>query len=309
MNNFQYIKNNNINREKWNDCVSKSVNSRVYGLSWYLDVVCENWDGIIFGNYDVVFPVIFKKIFFLKKSYHPLFCQQLGPFYKNKNLINKNFTDLFDEILKKHFKRYIYQTTSDYDLDLSKYEINFPCWYSRTNLTLSLKKTYNELKKRYKKNTIRNLKKSKQFNFKIVKGIGVDVFLDLYKTNSKIRKSIYSSKLFLFKNDNYLIIEKVISTCLNKKRGQLIAVSDQEGNIISASFFLSCFKRKIMLFNVTKPNYKQYHTMTYLIDYFIQSNCECDMLLDFEGSNIEGVKKFYTGFGSRNQKYSIVLRK
>jgi len=308
MSNFKYIKNNNINRKKWNDCVSRSVNSRVYGLSWYLDIVCENWDGIIFGDYDVVFPVIFKKIFFLKKSYHPLFCQQLGPFYKNRNVIKRKFTDLFDEILVKYFNRYIYQTTSDYDLELSKNGIYFPYWRPRTNLILDLNQTYNEIKNGYNKNTIRNLKKSKLFNLKIVKGIDVDSFSDLYKTNLKIRKSIYSLKSLFFKNSNYLIIEKLISVCLNKKKGQLIAVSSQEGSIISAAFFLSCFKRKIMLFNVTKPNHKQYHAMTFLIDYFIQSNCEEDILLDFEGSNIEGVKKFYAGFGSRDQKYSMVLR-
>ena len=62
MNDFQYIKNNYINRNKWNECVSKSINSRVYGLSWYLDIVCKNWDGIVFGDYEAVFPVVFKNL-------------------------------------------------------------------------------------------------------------------------------------------------------------------------------------------------------------------------------------------------------
>ena len=58
MNKIYYIKNININREKWDDCVSNSVNSRVYGLSWYLDIVCKNWDGIVIDDYEIVFPVI-----------------------------------------------------------------------------------------------------------------------------------------------------------------------------------------------------------------------------------------------------------
>ena len=35
-------------------------------MSWYLDIVSKNWDGIIVDDYEIVFPIIFKKIFFLK---------------------------------------------------------------------------------------------------------------------------------------------------------------------------------------------------------------------------------------------------
>ena len=52
-----------------------------------------------------------------------------------------------------------------------------------------------------------------------------------------------------------------------------------------------------MLFNVTSPKYKHFHSMTFLINYFIKSNCMQKKFLDFEGSNIEGVKNFYAGFG------------
>ena len=81
-----YIKNSNIDREKWDKCIVSSCNPRIYAISWYLDIVCKNWDGLVFGDYEVVFPVVFKKRFFLKKSYHPFFCQQLGLFSKDKNL-------------------------------------------------------------------------------------------------------------------------------------------------------------------------------------------------------------------------------
>ena len=319
MNNFQYIKNKQINREKWDKCISESINSRVYALSWYLDIVCKNWDGIIFGDYDVVFPVVFKKIFFFKESYHPLFCQQLGPFYQKKNLINRNFIESFNEILTKYFTSHIYHITFEYNLELrDKYDfknmLSFNCKKSsfldfqhRTNLVIHLGKTYDQLKSSYNKNTIRNLKKSSQFKLKITHEIEPDKFMDLYKKNKNIRASI--QKFYPFKMSNYSIVKQLISTCLSKKMGQLIAVFDQEENIISAAFFLNCFKRKIMLFNVTHPKKNQYHSMTFLIDYFIKSHSKKDMLLDFEGSNIEGVKKFYNGFGSFNQPYSMVTKR
>lgn len=328
MNDFQYIKNNYINRNKWNECVSKSINSRVYGLSWYLDIVCKNWDGIIFGDYEAVFPVVFKNFFFSKKSYHPLFCQQLGLFYKNSfNQISEEgfIKSLHNNILPKYFKKYIYCATSEFsnlldnkagcsrmqivDSDTKLYftehaSIIGAFASTQNNLQIDLRNDYIDIKNGYNKNTIRNLKKSLGFNLRIKKEITIDVFMDLYKKNKKIARSIQNP--IFFKNHNYLIIKNLISTSLRKKRGRLIGVYNQENNIISAAFFLSCFNREIILFNVTKPNSKHYHSMTFLIDYFINSNCNEDKLLDFEGSNIEGIRSFNAGFGSLNNQYYTI---
>ena len=308
MNNFQYIKKNDINREKWDKCVSESINSRVYALSWYLDIVCKNWDGIIFGDYEAVFPVIFKKIFFIKKSYHPLFCQQLGHFYKNENLINEDNLILFHRFFKKHFNEYTFCSTSEFAAQFSQLQssslflesMNSIFWNSKANLELDLKRNYNDIKDLYNKNTIRNLKKSESYNLKIQKNLSVNTFLELYKTNKKIKKSI--KNIFSF-NDNYSIIRDLIYTCLSKNKGQLIAVFDQKNNIASAAFFLSCFNRYIMLFNVTNPIFKKYHGMTFLVDYFIHSHSNQSNVLDFEGSNLEGVRRFYSGFGTLSKPY------
>jgi len=317
MNNFQYITNSDINKKKWDTCISESFNSRVYGLSWYLDIVCENWDGIVFGDYEMVFPVIFKKRFFLKKSYHPFFCQQLGPFYKNKNFANIDNSLNFHSFFLKYFNKYTYCSTSEYSLQIDIEIIKKITLYFKTlksgmknvyefycdemaNLELDLDQAYDQIQDSYSTNTIRNLKKSKGYNLQIQKDISVSVFMELYKTNKKIKNSIQKSFSF---TDNYSIIKDLISTCLNKKKGQLIGVFDQKKNMISAAFFLSSFNRYIMLFNVTRPDFKKYHGMTFLIDDFIKSNSNQYKLLDFEGSNLEGVRKFYSGFGSCYSPY------
>ncbi len=92
---------------------------------------------------------------------------------------------------------------------------------------------------------------------------------------------------------------------MKQKKGQLIGIFDEENNIVSAAFFLSCFNRYIMLFNVTKSNFKEHHGMTYLIDDFIKSNSNQSKVLDFEGSNLDGVRKFYSGFGSVDRPYYL----
>ena len=43
--------------------------------------------------------------------------------------------------------------------------------------------------------------------------------------------------------------------------------------------------------------------MTYLINFYIKHNSSKKECLDFEGSNILGVKRFYEGFGAVEKNY------
>ena len=77
-----------IDQIKWDNCIENAVNKKLYACSWYLNIVSNNWAGLIYGDYELIFPIIFKKLFFFKRIYHPLFCQQLGPYSSDQNLLN-----------------------------------------------------------------------------------------------------------------------------------------------------------------------------------------------------------------------------
>ena len=111
MSNFKYIKNKNINRLKWDNYVSNSKNYRIYGLSWYLDVVCKNWDAIVFNEYEAVFPVIYKNFFFIKISLPSIVLSTIRSFYKSSFIskINEDLiTNFHEKILFKYFKNFSY---------------------------------------------------------------------------------------------------------------------------------------------------------------------------------------------------------
>ena len=109
MSKISIIKHNRLDKNKWNNCIEKSVNSNIYAFSWYLDLVSNNWEGLIYGDYELVFPIIFKKYFFLKKIYHPLFCQQLGPFTGNKKLLyNENVLLSILQLLMFRHKKFTF---------------------------------------------------------------------------------------------------------------------------------------------------------------------------------------------------------
>ena len=84
MNHFKYISHSKLNKVKWDKCISNSFNERIYAYSWYLDIISENWNAIIYKNYKAVFPVIFKNRILFKKYYQPFFAQQLGLFINSE---------------------------------------------------------------------------------------------------------------------------------------------------------------------------------------------------------------------------------
>ena len=69
MTKIKFLYNKEINRIQWDDCVLNSVNSKVYALSWYLDIVSDEWNGLVYGDYELVFPIVIKKKYFLIKLF------------------------------------------------------------------------------------------------------------------------------------------------------------------------------------------------------------------------------------------------
>ena len=94
MNNHQeikYIKHENIDSEKWNRCVVNAPNSRFYSNDWHLDRTAEVWDALVWGDYEFVMPLTFRKKLGISYLYQPLFCQQLGIFPSPPSVIATHF--------------------------------------------------------------------------------------------------------------------------------------------------------------------------------------------------------------------------
>ena len=293
---------------KWDACVQNSVNKKIYACSWYLDIISKNWAGLIYGDYELVFPIIFKKWWFLKKIYHPFFCQQLGPYAVDKKLLhNKALLLSIIDFLNTKYRTF-------------EFSINHVCSKSiiqviskthgiqsveRVNLELSLDNSYEKLRSNYSTNHRRNLtKKINNFYWDISNSgyIGQDYiieFLKFYKTN-------IGCQAYLKKND-YEIIHMIMSKCSQQRIGYLVGLRNDQDQLLGCAFFVSCFNRSILLFNASDKGLN-FNLMIFIIDKYIQKNTQKNHILDFEGSNIQGVKRFYKGFGSIEKNYIHIFK-
>ncbi|WP_373942482.1 hypothetical protein OEG92_04340 [Polaribacter sejongensis] len=70
---IQYVKRKDLNILKYDACIENSIQSRIYAFSWYLDIVADNWDVLVLGDYKAVMPLPWKQKYFIKYITQPFF--------------------------------------------------------------------------------------------------------------------------------------------------------------------------------------------------------------------------------------------
>ena len=99
-----------------------------------------------------------------------------------------------------------------------------------------------------------------------------------------------------------------MSNSIGKGMGQISGVYDEHNDLCAAAFFITSHSKTIFLLAVSNKNGKDKRAMFILIDDFIRKNADKKITLDFEGSNIPGVARFYSGFGASSCDYLSIRR-
>lgn len=289
---IRFVKNADIDFEKWDQCVANSSFGIVYAFSWYLDRICTNWDALIWGNYLYIMPLVNNSKMGIRYVYQPFFTQQLGifsTFPPEPDIVNQ-----FLNSIPKQFR------LTDMNLNLG----NTPTTTSftiRPNTTfhLELHQNLTEIRSLYNTNTRRNIQKALQNKVFISQVYDIPMFLKFTQTNLKDKSPEVKTR-------HYEALQKVISYALNKQTGEIYGAFDSGNNLIAAVFFVGSNQKVIYLAASSNAWGTEQSAMFLLIDTFIQNNIGKNLTLDFEGSNISGVARFYNGFGALPQHYYSV---
>lgn len=283
---LRYIKHQDIDSEKWNRCIDEALNCRIYAYSWHLDRTAITWDALIWGDYKFVMPLPIRKKMGIKYIYQPLFSQQLGIF-PNPTIDIKN---QFYSALTQNFFYSDVQINSANSPESEFQNIDFS---GRNNYLLSLESEYVEIKRAYSTNTKRNIARANKNNLTLVAGMQLEEYLrfKLKNINNKLDKSNIDS------------LRSVIALGLKKGFGEIHGVYTTENQLCSAVYFCR-WKNRIIYMNAASSEMgKELRGMYFLIDRFIQSHASSNNILDFEGSMIAGVARFFSGFGAEPEIY------
>ncbi len=289
---IQYLQHNRINREKWDECIDKSVNGLVYAKSWYLDIVSENWSALIENDYESVMPITFRKKWGVQYIYPPFFTQQLGVF--SIHILDHLIVERFLQSIPKEF-RFIECNMNSYNyLNDKKFTVR-----ENANHLLELNQSYNYISKGYSDNLKRNLKKAFKLGVVIKQNTNPHDIIDIFIQNK-------GKEIKHLKKRDYQMLKKVIDTGISKGMVQSYGVYTSQDELCGGAVFLFSKNSVIFLFSATNTISKKLSAMPLLVDRFIKNNAEKDLILDFEGSNDSNLARFYKNFGSKRTTYPTI---
>lgn len=285
---FKIYDSTEIDPEKWDHCIDINDNGLFYARYHYLSYLCTNWSAVIIGNYEAVMPLPWKKKWGIRYYCAIPFCQQLGLIGSiDKNII-PNLIDLVNE----------FASFGDLFLNFDNHQLAVQvASFAKLNLILNLNQVYPKIEKEYTKDLVQNLEKAKKLNPQYQ-------ISTAFKTALRLYQEQYGSRLQQVKSRDF---EQFCSLLAREDMtGKYIVrevIDPINNNILSSALLLKDQRRLYLIINVITKKGRTYSANHYLIDQIIQEFSETNLILDFEGSEIPGVREFYENFRPQIQPY------
>jgi hypothetical protein len=287
--NISLIQHKDIDKAAWDNCISQAVNGNIYAYSWYLDIVCDDWDALISDNYETVFPLTFRKKLGIWYLYQPFFTQQLGIF--SIRHITPDIVDKFLNAIPRKFRFAEINLNAFNKPDKSKWKIT-----ENLNHELDLIEPYDVIKKGFSQNTSRNIAKAIRNNISISSNIKPEDIVSLFRKNK-------GKQFGHLKENDYRRFIRLSYECIINRKAICYGAFTPENTMCAGAIVVFSHRKAVFLFSATNEIAKEKGAMFMLIDHFIQDLSGNHLTLDFEGSNDPNLARFYKSFGSVRIKY------
>lgn len=275
MNNLVLLSSKKMDVIKWQTYCNK-FDLGLYSHLEYLNAVTqENWEALIWGDYEFCLPVYIKKKWgFFSYISMPPFCQQF-----QTNHIPNNVWEAMIAYLAK----------SNIAIDIRHSNISRHCNQIKTNYRLVKgNRSYENLSSNYSSRLQRNLSKSDQ---PIIDIGNIDLAYTFFRTIPLFEKLVLSK------------YQKAFEAMSRLENFHVIVAKDQSSHqIVGALGYLVCRNTAYIIFPYQTTIGKKQNAMTTLIDHIIRdSSIE---IVDFEGSSIDSIAQYYAQFGAESIPYS-----
>lgn len=287
---IKYLKHNEIDFNKWDECISNSLNGIVYAYSWYLDIVGGDWEALVEGDYSIVFPLVKSQKYNINYLYQPIFTQQLGAF--SSKMVDETTLKRIISSIPKKYKYQEFNLNILNQISNSEYKVK-----DRVTFHLDLIQPYFSISSNFSSYTKRNISKSIALGIKLRKGLPVADFMAFYKANLPVELKVHE----------YDKLQAIIEYSVEKNLGEIYAAYTIHDELCSAIFIIKSNGKIIDLAAASSLVGKANKAMFAIIDHLINKYSDTLTTFDFEGSNIEGVANFYSGFGSKPCIYKHVV--
>jgi hypothetical protein len=279
-----------IDKTRWDQLMRQVPGSHLYCQSWYLDAVCPNWQALVAGDYEAVMPLTSGKKFGISYLFQPLLSQQQG--IVGRNRLKPDQVDEFLDAIPRVF-RLTEITLNEHNLTGPRFPVT-----THTTYRLNLNKPYARLAENFSENTRRNLKKAPLDNIRFRTNITLPEFTALLDSDKSAGAAVLTSR------KNREALQRLVPALLHHNAGMICGVRNRHGDLLAAALIGQDKGFHYYLAPAMNNEGRDTRAMFFLIDRYIHLNAGLPATLDFEGSDIESVARFYKGYGALPATYT-----
>jgi len=287
-----YLKHEEIDKKKWDSTIQHAFNGIIYAYSWYLDIIHPYWDALVENDYERVMPLPVSKKWNVKYIFQPFFSQQLGIF--SKTILYPNTVTNFIQAIPKDVKL-VQINLNSYNKTVGNSVTTTP----HINYLLDLINKYPQSQKHYSTNLKRNLKKADKARLQLLKTVKPEEIVTLFRENR-------GKEIKHWHNHHYLRLQHLMYMAIHKGKGIMFGAYSKSNILLAAAFFLKSHNRLTFLFSGQSQRGREVAALAFIIDSVIQQFSPGNFTLDFEGSDNEGLARFYKGFGAKETTYYCI---
>lgn len=285
---IKFLKNSEINKEKWNLAIDNSAQPVFYARAQILDIMCPKWAALVLGDYEAVMPLPVKyKFGILPYIYTPNFIQRLGIFApQDTPIILEDFLSAIPFYFLRIELRIQNLYTPNEQTQLRIKE--------RTSFIIGLDKPIYEIENAFNADAKKNLRKLKSLPIYSVENYPIEEIVEMYVQEYGTLNGIKKHEYKNFKNALEWLnhIGKVWTVALF-----------QNSTLLGAGAFVVDYDTVHYVLGAPTKEGKKIGSTHKLIHVALEKFSLSHKIFDFEGSDIKPVAFFYKKFGSQSSKY------
>ncbi|MFW5754344.1 MAG: hypothetical protein ACOCV9_06030 [Marinilabiliaceae bacterium] len=251
-----YIKNENINRIRYDNTLKRSFNANVLAYSWYLDLVCDDWDLLVEGDYETVCPLPLRKKAGITTVHQPGCAPFLGIF-SSHHLPLEKVRQFLASIPHKHVHltlNYHNQLSEDQRRGIYRIPV------------VDLIPPYEKTKERYHTNGREVI--DKEDGIFVMRSIRTDEYMAFRRRQKK--GSIVRN----------MQLTRIINYAIRYKSAGIYSVYSPRNELIGAAFLMKANNRVFLGDWVENREGRKAHAIFRAVDHIIRHNSEINLTLE-----------------------------
>lgn len=283
---IRFVKQEDIDKIKWNSCIHNAYNGNVFGYKWFLDQVGKDWDALVEGDYESVLPLVWRRYWLGgKELYQPDLMRELGIF-SSRVLSQKRIEKFIDSIPPDYHSVQISLNEQNVRINEQKYQLT-----EKINHQILLTETYNKIRSGYTPKMLNQLDKASNYKLLSTTSVKPETIADFFREHTSVRDRL---------DRNYHALQRIMYNTLHRGWGFASGIHDAQGELLACNFFIYSHNKAISLIPVQSKKGKDLNALPYLVDVFIRKHAGRSLIFDL---NTKSDDELAIALGARENQY------